>query len=582
MAVFSSPLSQENRLQIARASFSSSAITGARSLAISPVASPTQLQQDPETLQLLEDNQSSLVSISSGIYGVRQSIDGLNQSLDTVVNAIYSSVTLEQNKENQRLQQERVLAEDALRDENEELLERKIQNASSDAIQPIAQQTQRSLNSLMGLFNPLFLGWLGFGAIQNIQSLLGNNKERFVKIGDAVENSFKFITSGLNSIKDGLTGFVGKVTSMTEDVTKVVTQGLFKGLFGGLKGPGNAADDAGKGVASAADDAGKGVASAADDAGKGVASAADDVGKGLRGMGSTLLRGASGLASAAFGGLEFMERKEEGQTTTQAAAGAGGSVVGAEVGALTGARVGSLFGPLGTIGGAVLGGAGGWMLGGGMADIMTGVSDKKEQAQQQSQPKPKAPEIKQQTPPAAPPKPTEKPQALVQPQTPILTPEQIQINEKKAEEVTAPTANFNVNFGDQISNYVTKMSGDTSANSMENVADTMKSSFTNNLINNPAISFSPFDFSPKEENEVSYNRPSPVAPVKKNISISESVGPLPEPPPNVIVAPLKSQQRTMINPPGSSGVANDVPNISSSNPDNFYISYSLTQYNVVV
>lgn len=571
MAVFSSPLSQENRLQIARASFSSSAITGARSLAISPAVSPTQIQQDPQTLELLEDNQSSLVSISSGIYGVRQSIDGLNQSLDTVVNAIYSSVTLEQNKDNQRLQQERILSEDALRDENEELLERKIQNASGNAIQPVAQQTQRSLNSLMGLFNPLFLGWLGFGAIQNIQSLLGNNKERFVKIGDAVENSFKFITSGLNSIKGGLTGFVGKVTSMTEDVTKTITQGLFKGLFGGLKGPEKAAAEtaAEAGTKAGTKAAAETTAEAATKAGT-KAAAETTAEAGTKAVGKAEGKGLSRLipfAGAAISGAFAYQNLKEGD------------IIGA------GLDLGGMIpGPLGW---ASLGTGLAYetMTGGGIKGIPNLLGGKPEQKKPESAPPPPVPKVQKpatpQTPPPAQPKPAEKPQVLVQPQTPMLTPEQIQTNEQKAEEVT-PTANFNVNFGDQISNYMTKMGESTSSNNTEDVADTVKSSFENNLINNPSIFSSPFDFVPKEENQVNYNVSSPVTPVKKNISISESVGPLPEPPLNVIVAPLKSQQRTVVSPPGSSGVANDVPNISSSNPDNFYISYSLTQYNVVV
>ena len=73
MAVFSSPLSQENRLQIARASFSSNAIVGGGSLDISPVVN-TVPQQDPETLKLLEDNQSSLINITSGIQGIQNKI----------------------------------------------------------------------------------------------------------------------------------------------------------------------------------------------------------------------------------------------------------------------------------------------------------------------------------------------------------------------------------------------------------------------------------------------------------------------------------------------------------------------------
>jgi S1-C subfamily serine protease len=60
-----------------------------------------------------------------------------------------------------------------------------------------------------------------------------------------------------------------------------------------------------------------------------------------------------------------------------------------------------------------------------------------------------------------------------------------------------------------------------------------------------------------------------------------SVGPLPEPEPNVIMmpsAPAASQNPPMV--PSSSGT--DVPLINSANPDNFYVLYSQLNYNVVM
>ncbi len=144
MAVFSSPLSQENRVQIVRSSFSSGTLSGGRSLAISPVVN-TVPQQDPETLRLLESNQSALASISSGIIGVQRSIEGLSQSLSYISNSIYSSMGLDQTRESQKAQQDRILAEDALRDETEALIERKAESSINASVQPVAQKQQELL-----------------------------------------------------------------------------------------------------------------------------------------------------------------------------------------------------------------------------------------------------------------------------------------------------------------------------------------------------------------------------------------------------------------------------------------------------
>jgi hypothetical protein len=56
--------------------------------------------------------------------------------------------------------------------------------------------------------------------------------------------------------------------------------------------------------------------------------------------------------------------------------------------------------------------------------------------------------------------------------------------------------------------------------------------------------------------------------------------PLPEPAPNIIMTRTSSQQQNAPIPT-TGGPANDVPAISSSNPENFYTLYSQVHYNVV-
>ncbi len=80
-------------------------------------------------------------------------------------------------------------------------------------------------------------------------------------------------------------------------------------------------------------------------------------------------------------GADYKMRKDEGQTTTQAAVGTGaglvGALAGAKGGALVGASIGALFGGVGAVPGAFLGGliggAGGYFLASSAADYATGV-----------------------------------------------------------------------------------------------------------------------------------------------------------------------------------------------------------------
>lgn len=92
-----------------------------------------------------------------------------------------------------------------------------------------------------------------------------------------------------------------------------------------------------------------------------------------------------GALSLLFAGMEFGDRKAEGQTNLQAgvgtAASVAGGLAGAKGGAAAGAAIGALFGGVGAVPGALIGGLiggiGGSMLAGGAADMATGANNPK-------------------------------------------------------------------------------------------------------------------------------------------------------------------------------------------------------------
>jgi hypothetical protein len=63
---------------------------------------------------------------------------------------------------------------------------------------------------------------------------------------------------------------------------------------------------------------------------------------------------------------------------------------------------------------------------------------------------------------------------------------------------------------------------------------------------------------------------------------TQNVGELPEPKPSVIMAPAAQNQPQQSSAPSLSTNGTNVPLISSSNPDNFYVLYSQLNYNVVI
>ena len=71
------------------------------------------------------------------------------------------------------------------------------------------------------------------------------------------------------------------------------------------------------------------------------------------------------------------------------------------------------------------------------------------------------------------------------------------------------------------------------------------------------------------------------AQTSKIATLPLNVGPAPEPTPNVVYKRIGSSAQQQSGAAPTGGSVNEVPAISASNPDNFYVLYSQVNYNVV-
>ena len=176
-------------------------------------------------------------------------IGGLNIRLDKITNdladttnvveriraSIEQNSFLESQKEAIEQERERRLAEQQLREGQESLIERKIENAAVVPAQRQAIKAQSSLNSLMGLFTALLGGWLTvkvFSNFQNIQKFtldkLGNTKEFIQGVFSNIGNLFKGINTSLSNL------FLN-VERVGNILKNSFNNDLFKGGFGLIK-----------------------------------------------------------------------------------------------------------------------------------------------------------------------------------------------------------------------------------------------------------------------------------------------------------------------------------------------------------
>ena len=331
MAEISSPIS--SGIRVARSTVSSRAFAGS----IGP---------DPATTTLLTRNQLSLSAITSQLGGLAQQMQNLSGSLERISVAIANDSALDRQRDAQKLNQERILSEQQIREGKESVVERKIQNALLVPVQKVAAKAQFTLSRLMGFFTTLLGGWLINQGVQTIQAYSQGNTKKLEQIRDNVLKNLGIIGGIYASVRTGLFGLIGIAKRITGKITNSIFNGLFLKPFQAVK---DLLGNAGKSITGAA-----------------AAPAAATSGLSMAPLKALL---PPAIAGAVDTGLDIATGEEPGRAAAGTAGAFGTAAVGSRLGALA-------FGPLG----GLIGGVGGYFLGKGggkdLYDYITG--DKKE------------------------------------------------------------------------------------------------------------------------------------------------------------------------------------------------------------
>jgi hypothetical protein len=518
---------------------------------------PISKKSDPETLSIVKSQSTSITSLqgqvntlssevanlnkvifiqTQTINGVQElvgslrgEVTGFNNSLNNVTKAITNDSVLEQNRIKQENEEQRRATELGLRVGRESLLEKAIQSALIAPVQAIAQKAQSILSRLSQFFGTLLLGWLTNQGIETLRAISEDNGKKLIEIRDNVLKALGIGAATLFLLNGGFFAIAGTITRLSLKIGGWLlknTVGRFFGALGGLlKGVGNAIVSTAKaGIAAITGTGAKAAAPAA----AGAAAAAPAT--------------RAGVAAAA----SFAD--DASKVAAKAAAKTGGRFVPGVGSVISGAAAlydfskgDILGGALNTIG--IIPGFVGWVgtlgrLGLEGTRIAGGIDNKSQKPAATSSASAK-------TVPA-------------KPQSQVIPPS------TKPSTTSAATPATSMTFNQQMSD-------------LEKQASSID--FTQ------APQYGEVNITPEEGNQVS-SQPSqvnikPLLAQTDRVSTQVNIGPAPAPAPNVIYRRVGSsaQQRSGAAPTG--GPVNQVPSISASNPDNFYVLYSQVNYNVV-
>lgn len=236
MAEIKSPLS--GGLRVARRTVSADAFVSA-----APPPPPAISQPDPVTTSLIQRNSLALNTVSEQLSSLTQQVNSLNVAMQNVYGNVTQSTALERRKDAQEQDQERRLAEQQLREGKESIIERRIQNALVSPVQKVASKASFTLSRVMQFFTTLLGGWLINQGIETIKALGDGNRQKLEEIRNSVLKNLGIIGGIYAGIRFGLTAVFNVLTRVAARVTTAVAVGLFlrpvQALLDGVKGAAN-------------------------------------------------------------------------------------------------------------------------------------------------------------------------------------------------------------------------------------------------------------------------------------------------------------------------------------------------------
>ena len=181
---------------------------------------------DPQTFLALRRNQLSLDNVNRSIGGVTGQIAVLSNSLRTISTQIQRSSALEAAKQAEENKQQRILAEQRLREGKEGLLERKIQGALTKPLQKVGGAAQKSLFNLGRFFNILLLGTLGNRILRVVTDLSGEGKLSLGNLFDRIKKDLAIVTAIFVGVNGGFVLLLRTLGSLTARLTGFAVNNL--------------------------------------------------------------------------------------------------------------------------------------------------------------------------------------------------------------------------------------------------------------------------------------------------------------------------------------------------------------------
>ena len=163
----------------------------------------------------------SLIQINTSIVALQQSLKVISDGMDV-------SDKLEKIKDANDRARERQLAEQALRDGKEQVVEKRMQSALAAPLKKIGTKARSILGSLVQFFNVTLLGFMGLKTVELISALADGNKEKLDEIKDKIIKQLTIAGGIFIAINAGFAIALRSLLRLGAYITRVAAANLLK------------------------------------------------------------------------------------------------------------------------------------------------------------------------------------------------------------------------------------------------------------------------------------------------------------------------------------------------------------------
>jgi len=177
-----------------------------------------QVNELSQTNAQILGNLTQIGSFQAQVNGVRLQLNEISDTLESVAKITSNESILERQKDLYEQEKQKRLAEAGARGGQENLLETKIQSALSEPVKRIGNKVSFGFNNLMSFLWKLLGGWLTVEGIESLKALQVGDKKKLNEIKDSVIKTllvaggiFTIINVGIGKVIGTITGLVGKI-----------------------------------------------------------------------------------------------------------------------------------------------------------------------------------------------------------------------------------------------------------------------------------------------------------------------------------------------------------------------------------